>query len=301
MNNKNNNNNDFKVPTSKELKKLQDELVDTILTKPEELKKIINVQLQARNGFYNYTLHNLILADYQLYLRTGEGIEILAPYKVWEEKNRQVKKGEKALRVLAPVFKKEKDKETGEEKEYLAYFMRVPVFDLSQTIGENLETDFTHGNDLNFTLSEITNRGKVKVNFSNKQLTRGYTDGKEIWVSRHTSTEHQICTYFHELAHVFLHFDSNRNELNRPTKELEAEAVSYLVSCYLGIHNDEAPAYIRHWTEQYSEDERTELLKGKGSNVLKTATKIINELKLDDLLDSKINLLTVPCESGVKV
>ena len=224
------NNKDFKVPTSNELKKLQDELVDTILTKPEELKKIINVQLASRNGFYNYTLHNLILADYQLLMRTGEGIEILAPYKVWEEKGRQVKKGEKALRVLAPVFKKYTD-DNGEETEKLAYFMRVPVFDLSQTVGENLETDFTHGNDLHFTLEEIINRGKVKVNFSNKQLTRGYTDGKEIWVSKHTSTEKQICTYLHELGHYYLHFDSNREMIDRPTRELEAEAVSYLVSC----------------------------------------------------------------------
>ena len=242
--------------------------MDTILTKPEELKKMNEVQLQSRNGFYNYTLHNLILANYQLFMRTGEGIEILAPYKVWEEKGRQVKKGEKALRVLAPVFKKEKDKETGEEKEYLAYFMRVPVFDLSQTIGENLETDYTHGNQLHFTLEEIINRGKVKVNYSNKQLTRGYTDGKEIWVSKHSSVEKQICTYFHELAHYYLHFDSNREMIDRPTRELEAEAVSYLVSCYLGIHDDEAPAYIKHWTEKYTD---------KGIRLRLTQDNIIKE------------------------
>lgn len=287
------------LPTAKELKKLQDELVDTILTKPEELRKMIEVQLKARDGFYKYTIHNLILANFQLYERTGEGIELLAPYRVWEEKGRQVRKGEKSLRVLAPVFKTYTDEETGEETKKLAYFMRVPVFDLSQTVGEPLETDFTHGNDLQFTLEEIVNRGKVKVNYSNKQLTRGYTDGKEIWISRHTSVSHQICTYFHELAHYYLHFDSNRNELNSATKELEAEAVSYLVSCYLGIKNDEAPAYILHWTEKYSDEERTELLKGKGSNVLKTAQKIIDELKLSDLLDHKLETVT-GTETGVE-
>ena len=79
------------VPSAKELKKLQDELVDTILTKPNELKKMIELQLKARDGFYKYTFHNLILANFQLYERTGEGIELLAPYKVWEEKGRQVR------------------------------------------------------------------------------------------------------------------------------------------------------------------------------------------------------------------
>ena len=59
--------------------------------------------------------------------------------------------------------------------------------------------------------------------------------------------------------------------------------------------------YQQYYFEKYTDDERTELLKGKGSNVLKTATKIINELNLDDLLDTKINLLNVPCENGVKV
>ena len=279
-----------KLPSAKELKKIQDELIDTIITKPNELRKMIEIQLKSREGFYKYTIHNLILADFQLHNRTGEGIELLAPYKVWEEKGRHVRKGEKSLRILAPVFKKETNEKTGEETEKLAYFMRVPVFDLSQTSGKLLETDFTHGNDLKFTLEEIINRGNIKVNLSNKQLTRGYTDGKQIWVSKHWSTEHQICTYFHELAHTILHFDKNRNELDSATKELEAEAISYIVSCYLGIENDESPAYILHWTKTYEEKERQELLKGKGSKVLRTAQKILNDLKLESLLDNKIEL-----------
>ena len=273
------------------MKKIQDELVDTIITKPNELKKMIELQLKSCDGFYKYSLHNLILANWQLYSRTGEGIELLAPYKVWKEHGRFVRKGEQSLRILAPVFKKEViNEETGEEKEYLAYFMRVPVFDLSQTNGKLLETDYTHGNELNFTFEEITNRGKVKVNYSNKQLTRGYTDGKEIWVSKHWSSNHQICTYFHEYAHYLLHFDKDRKELTSATKELEAEAISYIVSCYLGIENDEAPAYILHWTQQYSEEERTKLLKGKGSKVLKTAQKIINDLQLEKLIENKLEL-----------
>lgn len=291
----------MKIPSAKELKKIQDELTDTILTQPNGLRKMIEIQLKSRNGFYKYSFHNILLANYQLILRTGEGIELLAPYKVWEEKGRHVRKGEKSLRVLAPVFKKEVDEESGEEKEYLAYFMRVPVFDLSQTTGKKLETDFTHGNELNFTFSEIINRGDVKVNLSNKQLTRGYTDGKEIWVSKHLTQEHQICTYFHELAHYYLHFDSNRNELDSATKELEAEAISYIISCYLGITNDESPAYILHWTEKYSDEKRKELLKGKGSKVLKTAQKIINNLKLEELLNNKIENVRNDDVVGIEV
>lgn len=271
----------------KELKQLQEELCDKIITQPNELEKIIRTQLQARHGFYNYTLRNLVLASAQLYDRTGEGIEILANFKEWKKHGRFVKKGEKALYVLAPVFKKIiKEDENGEEIEnsILIGFRATPVFDLSQTTGERLEKDFTTAN-VNYTLEEIINRGTVKVNKSGKELTRGYTDGKEIWISEHISTPQQICVYFHELAHYLLHFDENRDEISRPTRELEAEAVSFIVSSYLGIHNEESPAYILNWTKEYDTDERTELLKGKGSQVLNTAQNIINILKLDELVN----------------
>lgn len=279
-----------------ELRKIQKELVDTILTKPDELEKITNIQLAGRHGFHQYSYGNITLANWQLWCRTGETAELLAPYRKWQKIKatdgrticRNVKHGEKALRILAPyTFTVKEENEKGEEVEKtILRFKSVPVFDLSQTEGDKFEVDFTSAKH-DYTLEEIINRGNVKVNISNKEITRGYTDGKEIWISKHTSTNRQIGTYFHELAHYLLHFDSNRHELNRPTKELEAEAVSHLVSKYIGIENKESPAYILNWTKQYDDDERTELLKGKGSNVLKTAQKIIDDLKLGDLLDSK--------------
>lgn len=279
-----------------ELRQIQKKLVDTILTDPDELEKIINIQLAGRHGFYQYSLNNIALANWQLWARTGETCELLAPYKKWQEIkledgtkiHRNVKKGEKALRILAPyTYKYEEEDDDGKKVEKTVLrFKSVPVFDLSQTEGDAFETDFTVSN-VDYTLEEIISRNNVKVNLSQKEITRGYTDGKEIWISKNISTPRQICTYFHELAHYHLHFDSNRNELKRETKELEAEAVSYLVSCFLGIENKESPAYIYGWTKNYDDDERTKLLKGKGSNVLKTATLIINQLKLGELLDSK--------------
>ena len=282
-----------------ELRKIQNELVDAILTKPDELEKIINIQLASRVGFHQYSFRNTILANWQLWCRTGETAELLAPYKKWQEIkledgrkiHRNVKKGEKALRILAPITLtfKVKNEDCEEEEEVTKTVLRfksVPVFDLSQTEGDPLEVDFT-SSEHDYTLEEITNRGNVKVNLSQKEITRGYTDGTQIWISRHTSVNKQICTYFHELAHYHLHFDENRYELTTPTKELEAEAVSYLVSCYIGIKNEEAPAYIHGWNKGKSDEEKKELLKGKGSNVLKTAERIIEDLKLNELLDSK--------------
>ena len=285
-----------------ELRKIQKELVDTIITQPDELEKITNIQLAGRVGFHQYSYHNICLANWQLWCRTNETAELLAPYRKWNKIeadgrtiHRNVKKGEKALRILAPyTFQVDDgvDDEGNPQKKTVLRFKSVPVFDLSQTEGDKFEVDFT-SNKYDYTLDEITSRCNVKVNLSNKEITRGYTDGTQIWISRHTSVNKQIGTFFHELAHYLLHFDSNRSELTRPTKELEAEAVSCLVSNYIGIENKESPAYILNWTKQYDEDERTELLKGKGSNVLKTAQKIIDDLKLSELLDSKTAVPTL--------
>ena len=294
--------------TAEELRKIQKELVDNVLTNPEELERIINIQLAARKGFHNYTLRNILLASWELYTRTGETAELLAPYSKWNDipgpngktLHRNVKYGEKALHVLAPYTYKIKEKnEDGEEEvvKTVLRFKSVPVFDISQTEGDPLETDFTSSN-VDWTLEEITKRCNVKVNESNKEITRGYTNGKEIWVSKSLSESHKICTFFHELAHYHLHFDSDRYELKSSTKELEAEATSYLISKYLGIENGEAAAYIHAWTRDVDPDEKKKLLKGKGNNVLNTATLIIEQLKLSELLDSKT---TVQQHSSVNV
>ena len=278
--------------SGKELRKLQKELVDEILTNPEGLQAISNAKCASLQGFHQYSFNNLILANYELYGRTGKGIQLLAPYKKWADVNRHVKKGEKALRIIAPIQKKIGEDEEG-NPEYVTWFKSVPVFDVSQTDGEPLVKYFAKFTGNEFNLNEITARCKVKVNFIEGEIRRGCTDGKEIYVSSDIPVERQICTFFHELAHYNLHFDANRNEIKRETKELEAEAVSFIVSNFLGINDKSSPAYILEWTKNYDDDKRAELLKGKGSNVLKCAEKIIDDLKLNELLESKKNAPTL--------
>ena len=274
----------------KELRQIQKQLVDEILTNPEGLKAISETKLAALKGFHDYSFNNLVLATFELHGRTGKYVELLAPYKKWAEVNRHVKKGEKALRIIAPIQKKIGEDEEG-NPEYITWFKSVPVFDVSQTDGEPLVKSFAES-QYDYSLNEIISRGNVKVNFTDEELRRGYTDGKEIWISDKVPNDRQICTYFHELAHCFLHFQGGE-PIERETKELEAEAVSFIVSNYLSIHDKSSPAYILDWTEKYDDDKRTELLKGKGSNVLKTAQKIIDDLKLGELLKEKQSVPTL--------
>jgi len=82
-----------------------------------------------------------------------------------------------------------------------------------------------------------------------------------------------LATYFHELAHALLHFDTNRKDLSRDTRELEAEAVSYIVCSSLGIDNQKSKYYIGNWHGD------ADKLGNSGSRIIKTAEKIVRAIE----------------------
>ena len=65
----------------------------------------------------------------------------MASFKKWQELGRSVNKGETSLRIFAPSLRKvEVERENGETDEVrqVAGFRLVPVFDISQTSGDEL-------------------------------------------------------------------------------------------------------------------------------------------------------------------
>lgn len=268
---------------AKELRKTQKKLIDEFVLSTDRMDMIMERYMKSMKGFHSYSIGNLLSAHLQLLERNGEGIDRLGSYNLWQKKGRQVRKGEKALYVLAPRIWEIKDEETGEVIDKKMWFKAVPVFDISQTDGEPLEEDYTT-NNLHFSYKEIVSRVKnIPVNESNKQLTRGYTDGNEIWVSKYISDARKICTLFHEMAHYYLHFGNDREEITREIRELEAEAVSYMVASAVGITNDESSCYIREWAGCNAPDE----IQGRGQKLIDVALKIIRDLGLRELVEFK--------------
>ena len=269
----------MKKTTTQELKQIQKELCDEFIKNTDKIDIILKQFKQSLNGFHNYSINNLILAYFQHYEKTGEEIELLASYNTWQKKGRQVRKGEKGLKILVPrtyKIKDENDEVIGEK----LYFRTGTVFDISQTDGEKIRQDYTT-NNLNISFNEVVAQlPNIKITLTNKELEHGATDGKQIWISNKLSDGEKICTLFHELAHMKLHYGKNRKELTRPFKELEAETVSYIVSSYLGIKNDESSSYIKHWHENHPK----ETIEGLGEKLINTSNLIINELGLTTLL-----------------
>ena len=268
--------------TVKELRKQQMALCDSLILDTDKMDEIMNKYTQklVDGQFHNYSINNILLADAQLYQRTGETTELLAPYKRWGKVNRNVKRGEKALYILAPIFYDEEQEDGTIERKM--WFKKVPIFDLSQTQGEKFEPNYVKY-DGNITFADVVARTTIPVIESNKQITRGYTDGEKIWISKFIPDAQKICVLFHEMAHYYLHFDKDRNELTSATKEMDAECISYMISAAIGIQNDESAAYIRSWAGNNSH----ELIKNKGSKLIRTAQKIIDDLDLVGLLEAK--------------
>lgn len=268
--------------TVKELRQQQMALCDSLVLDTDKMDEIMNKYTQklVDGQFHNYSINNILLADAQLYQRTGETTELLSPYKRWEKVNRHVRRSEKALYILAPIFFDEEQEDGTIERKM--WFKKVPVFDLSQTEGEKFEPNYVKY-DGDITFADVVARCTIPIIESQKQLTRGYTDGEKIWISKYIPDAQKICVLFHEMAHYYLHFDKDRNELTSATKEMDAECISYMISAAIGIQNDESAAYIRSWAGNNSH----ELIKNKGSKLIRTAQKIIDDLDLVGLLEEK--------------
>ena len=236
------------------LRKTLDRLASDLITNP---LKLLEFSDNWRNGFHHYSFNNLLLIWVQDPKST-----ICAGYKTWARNKRNVKKGAKALWVLAPRFTKRtyvvEDPETGEEEERenqrLTGFFNVGVFDISQTEGEPLDIGANKAkfNGTKWTPEELSEAFPEYELMREDALSDGSTNGTYIKVSNRKNKAQEACAYLHEVAHNVLgHIkkDGSQNllQLSRETQELEAESTAFLVASILGIENKGAALYISNW------------------------------------------------------
>jgi len=196
--------------------------------------------LDTMSRFWKYSYHNQLLIFRQMPKATK-----VAGFRKWQEMNRRVKKGSKAIKILAPYIKRivETDSKTGEKKEKkITYFYPVSVFDQSQTEGQPLpEIDICIEGDscMDFLkrLLDFCDSRNIKVDFKNLGINDlyCYSLGGQIAIADTKSVNTQVNTLIHEIAHeVLLHKDQ---KLNKQQKEIQAEGVAYVVTKHFGIEN----------------------------------------------------------------
>ena len=107
----------------------------------------LTAYLDAMSRFHRYSFGNVLSIA-----RQRPGATRVCGFHAWRQLGRNVKKGERGIRILAPIIAKrrqkdERDKDTP-SRPMLAGFRNAYVFDVSQTDGAELPTIREMGGDV---------------------------------------------------------------------------------------------------------------------------------------------------------
>jgi hypothetical protein len=198
--------------------------------------------LRTQSLFHHYSWGNSLLIAFEQADR-GLQPEAVAGFHAWHDNHeRNVRKGGKAIWVLAPVTItiREKDEETGEEKvsRPIVSWKGVPVYTLSDTEGKELPAPPCQllvggGNQeaLSAVQSAIEQEGFSFsfVDPSELHGANGVTNYLDHTVKVRNDVEpfQQLKTAAHEYGHVKLHSPEDGLWECRGVKELEAESVAF--------------------------------------------------------------------------
>ena len=175
----------------------------------------------------------------------------------WNQLGRKVKKGEKGIRILAPIIgiSRKADKEAEKDPAYqnkavLVGFRNAYVFDVSQTDGAELPTMHeVHGDvgeNRDRLVSFIDQQGIELVFIENIAPALGVSYGGRIAILPGQSEAEEFSTLVHELAHEMLHKAERRTTTTKVVKETEAEAVAFVVGKAVGLKAGTASADYIH-------------------------------------------------------
>lgn len=293
---------------SQQIKEITDKLQQGI----EDLFESENYQnyLKTMSRFTSYSLNNTLLIAMQKQDATA-----VAGYGTWKQLNRQVVKGAKAIKILAPCpYKKKVEAEiadadgniiigkdgkpiTEQTERVLMGFKIANVFDYSQTEGEPLpqlahKLDGTVEGYADF-MEALKQFSPVPIEFKSIEGTEnGYYHlvDKNIVVDADMSQAMHCKTAIHEITHALLHDRDSGLEANahldKQTKEVQAESVAFTVCQYYGIDTaDYSFGYIAGWSSGRDVKE----LKASLEVIRQTAQTIISGIdqKLDAIKQSK--------------
>ena len=213
------------------------------LTSSEEWQRHLDFQ----SRFHHYSFGNVLLIAAQCHEATR-----VAGFNAWRKLNRFVRKGEKAIWVLAPMVYKNADAEDGENDRVIRGFKFVPVFDIAQTDGEELPSicNRLEGDDPKGRYAQLVTVAQsigftVEVHEFNGSANGDCCHAEHrIRVETTNTPAQRVKTLAHELAHALLHESYD----NRALAELEAESTAYVVCQTLGIDSgDYSFGYVATW------------------------------------------------------
>lgn len=238
--------------------------------------------LELASHFHHYSANNVLL----IMLQRPDATRV-AGYRAWQGMGRQVRKGERGIRILAPFHYRYKVSDgdgTEVSQEGTRGFTTVTVFDVSQTEGDVLPDvrpmllDGADDAGLWDALSVQVTAAGYKIERGDCFGANGCTDHRmrSVRVRTDVSDAQAAKTLAHELTHVLLHPDTAEYFRCRGRSEVEAESVAFLVCQAAGLVSDGYSwPYIAHWS-----DGDSQVVQDAAGRVLDAAQTILARLNI---------------------
>jgi antirestriction protein ArdC len=180
----------------------------------------------------------------------------VAGFRTWQALGRQVRKGERSIRILAPMSVKDRDAAGEETGERITFFRSVSVFDIAQTDGEPLperpREPITGDSHASFLVPLTEHARALGFTVQRKALEHagGYCDVKAkriVLSSELGSVNAQVRVLVHELAHAH---GVGYADYGREDAEVVVETAAVIVCGSLGLDTSgESIPYIAGWGE----------------------------------------------------
>ncbi len=168
-------------------------------------------------------------------------------FRQWQQVGRYVKKGSKALYILAPLLKKVIDEESTEEKQILAGFKAIPVFRFEDTEGELIireEYKINIPYEFNSIIAELGLKVQP-VRFCGASYGSYNLVNKEIKLA-----SPDIEVFLHELSHAvddrLTGLKMGQRKDQEVTAEFSAAVIAHLMGYKIPLGN------VREYIEGYS-------------------------------------------------
>jgi len=213
----------------------------------------LTAYLTAMGRFHKYSFGNIL----EIARQRPNATRVAGLY-AWNQLGRKVRKGERGIRILAPVIGVRRKKDSEAEKDIgtqnqavLVGFRSAYVFDVSQTEGADLPelSERVTGNVGEYReplLDFIAVQG-IRLEFKESIAPAlGMSYGGRIAILPGQGAAEEFSTLVHELAHEMLHKAERRTATTKTVRETEAEAIAFVVGKTIGLDTGRASADYIH-------------------------------------------------------
>lgn len=263
--------------------------------------------------FHDYSFNNTVLIWAQ-----APQASYVAGYQAWLQLGRQVRKGEKAISILAPVMSRRDQpaEQTGPTtaavsggsaaelaQRRIVGVRSASIFDVSQTdpVDPGQELPLMRPALLQGDVApqlwdalaaHITDRG-FTVERGDCRGANGYTmfEQRLVRVRDDVSTLQAVKTLAHELGHVLMHDPADTGAQPRECRgivEVEAESVAFMVLASQQLDTAEYTfPYLAHWASSVAgQDELVAAVRDTGNRVIAASRAIISRLEPAEHVDA---------------